>query len=179
MNLFPYKSYSIKTDLPPEEIERVLSKSIAPFKIARLFFVEEEINNESYHGKIHGGRFTIQRIITGRNSFLPIIEGRVFKTVKGAEIKIQMRLAVYTYVIWFTIIGFLSYGLFEVVKLMILKQTFSAGSLILFCLLIFCYLFCLLSFNWEIAKSTRYLEGLFAKKKSADQNQQFPISTGL
>lgn len=163
MNFFAYKSYTLKTNLTPEEIKLILLKNITTSKNVHISFFEDDTNTQRYEGKIYDDRFKISRIISGRNSFLPVIEGRIFKASSGAEIHIQMRLVVYTYIVWFVIMGFLLSSLFEITNLMILRNQFSFGSLIVLFFLIFCYLFCILIFNWEIGKSKKFLKDLFIK----------------
>lgn len=49
-----------------------------------------------FNGRVEGSSFTIGKNIFGRNSFLPIIHGKILETENGCIVKINMRMSVFT-----------------------------------------------------------------------------------
>jgi len=88
-----YSRFTIQTRLSPVEAERVLEGLVRP----NVFLLEPDPPTPDlrpFVGRIDGGSFKFHRVITGRNSFLPIIIGRVTPGEGGAVIRGHMRLAV-------------------------------------------------------------------------------------
>jgi hypothetical protein len=88
-----YSRFTIQTRLSVVEAERVLAELVRP----KRFFLDPDPATPDlrpFVGRIDGGAFKCQRVITGRNSFLPIIVGRVTPGDGGAVIQGHMRLAI-------------------------------------------------------------------------------------
>jgi hypothetical protein len=88
-----YSRFTIQTRLSVVEAERVLEGLVQP----KRFFLDPDPatpDRRPFAGRIDGGAFKFQRVITGRNSFLPIIVGRVTPGEGGAVIRGHMRLAI-------------------------------------------------------------------------------------
>lgn len=70
---------------PPETVLQILRANTA----AKRLSVHVPVD---FHGTITGNTFRIQRNIQYRNSFLPVIRGRVEPTESGSEIRLKMSL---------------------------------------------------------------------------------------
>jgi hypothetical protein len=161
MKFLPYKTCTIKTTLLPEEVRKKLEDNIEPSKLLRFNFWGDK-KFKPYEGKVYGNIFKVSRIIGGRNSFLPVIEGKIVKLSTGTEVRIRMRMAVYTYIAWFCILSFLFFCIIKVTSLMVQRREFYAAYLILIGVTALAYFFAIISFNVESSKSKRFFDELFS-----------------
>lgn len=80
MNLLPHLKFEIRTPLSQEEIEKRV------------------VETPNYKGSVQHSAFKMQRIITYRNSFLPLIEGNIRTQGRESIVEITMKLYLFTYV---------------------------------------------------------------------------------
>jgi hypothetical protein len=88
-----FSRFTIRTRLSPSEAEEVLWRMICP----RRAFLDPEpptVDTRPFEGRVEDGSFKCRRVITERNSFLPIVSGRVMQSEGGAVVQGHMRLAV-------------------------------------------------------------------------------------
>ena len=78
-----YSRFSIQTRLSTADAEATL---------ARLVGARRDGSGKPFVGRVDGGRFTFCRLFIGRNSFLPIITGRIVQGEGGAIVRGTMRL---------------------------------------------------------------------------------------
>ncbi len=128
MKLFPYNRFNIESEKSPDEVikkvsEYVGEKEFFSFKPAKEF-----------SGSIHSNEFKIQKNISYRNSFLPIIEGVVKPNGDGTITDIKMRLN--SLVFGFMCIWFFGVGVGCIAVLSNL-DSFSFHALIPFGMLVF------------------------------------------
>ena len=92
-----YSRLFIQTRLTPGQVNEVLQKLVRP---RQSFF--HELHNPGqwfpdsgpqFIGWVENNRFKFHRVITGRNSFLPIISGKVIPAEGGAVLQVRLRLA--------------------------------------------------------------------------------------
>ncbi|MDB9509816.1 hypothetical protein PN499_01175 [Kamptonema animale CS-326] len=85
--MFPYEKFTINTSLHPEIVRQKLLAVVEPRKAIRW-----KINNyeKPYEGEVGDHSFEINRIINYRNSFSPIIKGRIYPEGMGSKIDIKM-----------------------------------------------------------------------------------------
>jgi hypothetical protein len=89
-----YSRLLIRTRLTPGQVEEVLHKLVRP---KGSLFQELDIpvgSGPPFVGRVEGNRFKFHRVITGRNSFLPIISGEIVATEEGTVLRGSMRLAI-------------------------------------------------------------------------------------
>lgn len=103
--MFPYENFTINTSLHPEIVRQKLLAVVEPRKAIRW-----NINNygKPYEGEVGDHSFEINRIINYRNSFLPIIKGRIYPEGMGSKIDIKMAMHPFVIVfmsIWLGIVG--------------------------------------------------------------------------
>ena len=88
----PFESYTLATRLSTDEVrERILSFTEPP-----KFFRFD--NEKPYQGEIDGENFRVRRIIRYRNSYLPVIKGRIIPGVGETNVSIVMRPTIYALV---------------------------------------------------------------------------------
>ena len=124
MTFLPFETIVIETPLTKEETISNLSKSIEPEKSFRFF---NKSDTKDFEGQLRGNEFEIKRIISYRNSFLPIIKGRLQTFGTGTRVTVNMRL--HAAVIIFMAVWFGGVGLFFLASLLGLKDN---GDTILF-----------------------------------------------
>jgi len=107
MALLPFENITYRTALSEEEVIRRLTDFIEPKKVFRMSFSRSS-SAKPYEGEITGRQFTINRIITYRNSFLPEITGTIQRDNNATVIHVKMRLHVFVLIfllIWCSIVG--------------------------------------------------------------------------
>ncbi|MFD0930970.1 hypothetical protein ACFQ0R_00005 [Psychroflexus salinarum] len=107
MKIIPSDKIEILTTLSNQEVRKILKENIRPKKVLKFGFSESQ-DKELFEGKFEQDRFEIQRIITGRNSFLPQIKGQIQPNINGtklvADLKVH-RFVIVFMLFWLTFIG--------------------------------------------------------------------------
>jgi len=165
MKYLPFESITYRTELPLEEVITRLRKNIKEKK--KFFDRSYHFDNFSqpYAGTLKENDFKISREINYRNSFLPVISGRVEQERKGTIISIKMRphLAVLIFMVfWFSGV---SIGALAFTLPVLTGGDFEGASLIPVGMLVFGYLLTTLGFKYESKKSRKFFEELFEVKK--------------
>ncbi len=88
MKIYPQDKFEIDSTLSASEIYSALDAVVEPPK----WFRWRSANGKKYRGEFSFTNFRIWRIISYRNSFLPIIEGQIEPSPSGSRIAITMRL---------------------------------------------------------------------------------------
>lgn len=100
----PFYFCTLRTSLPPEAVEERLAKATRPFAIfpvptwarIRRYFetvtVPPDPATPAFIGAVQRDGFRIQRAILYRNSFLPMMWGRVVGDARGSDIRVLMTL---------------------------------------------------------------------------------------
>jgi hypothetical protein len=105
MTFLPFEKFEIESSLSKEKVIIALMENIEEEKMIRFW---KRSDAKDFEGTIRGNEFEIQRIISYKNSFLPIIKGRMETAGYGAKLRIDMRIqipVILFLVIWFGIIG--------------------------------------------------------------------------
>jgi len=108
MKIIPSDKIEILTTLSNQEVRKILTKNIRPKKGLKIGFNKSQ-EKELFEGNFEQDRFEMQRIITGRNSFLPQIKGKIQPNINGTKLVADLK--VHTFVIifmifWLTFVGF-------------------------------------------------------------------------
>lgn len=98
----PFEKYVLKTTLSEEEVRRRLVANVEIRSALLNSLRWSSSHSKPYEGKFDGNTFKVSRIINYKNSFIPVIEGRISTFLNTTEIHIKMRL--HTFVKVFTII---------------------------------------------------------------------------
>jgi hypothetical protein len=88
-----YSRFTIQTRLSNVEAEAILEGLVRP---PQSTFAPDppSLDARPFAGAVDNGAFKFHRVITGRNSFLPIVVGRVVQAEGGAIVSGHMRMAV-------------------------------------------------------------------------------------
>lgn len=160
----PYERFVIKTHLDPN---LVLSKIESVAETTSRFSLFSTEERKPYWGKFKDNRFEINRRIHFRNSFLPVIKGRVNLDVNGSIIMVTMHLEVLVILflgIWFG--GVISSFPRLVSELIVIIRSGEfanvnlVGFLVPVGLILFMYLVTLIVFKHEAMNSKAFLMDL-------------------
>ncbi|MDN3725527.1 hypothetical protein QRD02_14170 [Aequorivita sp. SDUM287046] len=108
MKIIPSDKIEIITTLSNQEVRKILAENIRPKKGLKIGFNKSQ-EKELFEGNFEQDRFEMQRIITGRNSFLPQVKGQIQPYINGtklvADLKVQTFVIVFM-IFWLTFVGF-------------------------------------------------------------------------
>lgn len=177
MNLkkyLPYENYILVSSLDNDEIKSRLQENINLKYYTAFQKTKNNTSEKPYEGNIIENKFSINRVIEYRNSFLPLITGEITSKLTGSEIHIKMQLHKFTRIFISLWLGFVS--LICVIMIIVLIVTFSKissqefkpASLIPFGMLAFGFLLTILSFKAESSKSKVFLKVLFEGKEKSN-----------
>ncbi len=120
-----------------------------------------------FSGTLEGNSFKIQRIIKYRNSFLPVIHGKVYNSDKNTEVSITMTPSLSTSLFLVFWLGIAGYPLFLFVlggEIETFKAIFSTG------MLGFGYLLATIGFGFEANRAEKELMGMFSEREIRDKS---------
>ncbi len=109
-DILPFEEYVIKSKLSVEEVNLKLNENIEP-KSKSLFSSFIRTTTKPYEGEIYGNRFKISRIISYKNSFLPVISGDIFTFKNFTNINVKMETNRTILVIWYLIVLIVGFGI--------------------------------------------------------------------
>ncbi|MBN1467581.1 MAG: hypothetical protein JXM74_08600 [Fusobacteriaceae bacterium] len=87
MKILPYEKYSLKCNCRREKIVEILQKNT---DVNRPFIKFKD--SKKFWGKVELDSFKIERQISYRNNFLPVIIGRMIENEEKTIIEIKMRM---------------------------------------------------------------------------------------
>jgi hypothetical protein len=157
--ILPSQNLILHSPLTAVECEnklREFTEEMKPFKLSW----KAPIYSKRYIGFVFDGKFEIHRNITYRNSFLPIIRGKISPTAVGSEIQINMKLEAFVKVFIGLWLGFTF--LFCVAVIMVMfKASFSPFFIIPFIMAIFGLTLSHGAFNYERKQIVDDLKNIF------------------
>ncbi len=156
-SLIPFESLTITTSLTFSEVLCRLEEVVTTPKPFRITLPFGPPPAKPYEGTISGNTFRISRIITGRNSFIPIIKGYIHSQPFGCSIKITMSL--HTIVMAFMILWLWTTGSIGMFALFAWLVEPSVGPIFLPILgmFFFGWLLCLIPFKIESKSAIKFL----------------------
>jgi len=156
-SLIPFDSLTITTSLTFSEVLRRLDEVVTPPKLFRITLPFGAPPAKPYEGTISGNTFKISRIITGRNSFLPIIEGYIHSQPFGCSIKIRMslhKIVLAFMMLWLWTTG--SIGMFALFAWFV-EPSVGPIFLPILGMFLFAWVLCLIPFKIEAKSATKFL----------------------
>lgn len=87
MPLLPYQTFGFETPLAPDEASARLAAAVRE----RSWF-RQPAPGQALEGEVSGETFRVYRVIGYRNSFLPIVHGRLVPTAEGSRVEGVMTL---------------------------------------------------------------------------------------
>lgn len=136
MHILPYEKFVYSSPLTEEEIKSRLNKAACYNPKLGLLSSGSNSGNKPFEGRWEEHAFVLRRIITYRNSFAPLIFGKIRQTESGVEIDMKIRLHrfVSTFIIVWCSIAFMLglpflfsffYTLYIVIKVSVLCGSFD------------------------------------------------------
>jgi len=161
-SLIPFESLTITTSLTFSEVLRRLDEVVTPPKPFRITLPFGPPPVKPYEGTISGNTFRINRIITGRNSFIPIIKGDIHSQPFGCSIQLSMNLDLA--VIVFMIVWMSMPGSIGMLALLVWLVDRSVGLIFLplFGMCIFAWFLSLICFKIEAKKDIKFFSNKFS-----------------
>lgn len=155
--MLPLEKFTIYTSLAPDLVCEQLLQVVEPRKTFRW---NRRHPDKPYEGEIGEHSFQIIRIINYRNSFLPLIKGRITPSEMGSKIEVEMSLQPFVFVFMLVWLGMV--GQFGVIFLIssIAEGKFEPAALIPVGMFMFGCLLPLIGFKPEAARSKQFLEQL-------------------
>ncbi|WP_018616349.1 hypothetical protein [Segetibacter koreensis] len=163
-NFLPFDNFKLLTKLTPSEVNQRI-ESITELKKG-LNFSFSTNRTKPYEGNLIDRSFEISRIISYRNSFLPVIKGHVSTYLGKTEVAIKMRPVVFVLIfmsLWLGIVGLICLGIITAAILhfkQLLEQGFSPGALVPFGIFAFGYALLTIAYKVESQKSKAFLTQL-------------------
>ena len=155
--MFPTQRFTIHSSLSPELVRQKLLDIVQPPGKNRWNRRNPE---KPYEGEVGEHSFQIIRIINYRNSFLPVIKGRITPEGMGSQIDIEMTLHPFVFIfmlIWLGMVG--QMGILFLVAT-IAEGTFEPAALVPVAMFIFGCLLTVLGFKPEADRTQKFLQHL-------------------
>ena len=162
MNLLPFESITYRTHLAPEYVLELIKRAIEPKKTFRIISIFGSDKYKDYEGKIdENGDFEISRIISYRNSFLPVIKGKIEQDISGSTITVKMRLHLVVMFFMMFWCGAVGIGFMVAMVFQSLGNEIQALNFIPLAMFFFGYGLTMGGFKYESNKSKKFLAKLF------------------
>lgn|SRR5690554_5588567 len=101
MKIIPSDKIDMTTTLSIEEVRKIVRNNILPKKVLKNRYKLPE-NREPFEGSFEQDCFEIQRIVIGRNSFVPEIKGKIYPNSNGTKLMANLKIS--SFVIAFLIL---------------------------------------------------------------------------
>ena len=150
----PFRKFEFSTPMSTEHAARLLEEIVEP---PRKFGWPTSAKRGFFEGKIAGGRFKINRVISAPNSFLPIVEGRFRRDGFATIVTLTVRMVWPVMFVWFGIVVFLAWN--SVVVDSHIAGSFGARAAVL-ALTAFTYLLASVCFALEVRLAMKRLLSL-------------------
>lgn len=159
--IFPFERFTITTALPPDIVrEKLISVVEPPSRNIRWGMTKPD---KPYQGKISESYFEISRIINYRNSFIPVIKGRIYPDGTGSKIHIEMTMHPFVMVFMGIWLGIVGQGALGMLIAAFSSATFEPAYLIPLGMFVFGILLCAIGFRPEANGSKKFLIDLLER----------------
>jgi hypothetical protein len=179
MFFIPYGHIQIRSKFRVDELENRLKDQLEPHSIVSGML---RGNHKYFQGSIENGEFKISRIIHYRNSFRPVIIGKLQPEIDHTVIELTIRLDFVVVAVLLLIVGSFILPMFSLLFQSLLfgqgvefLQYLPEGYWLKFVFssigtFLFFYLFVMIPFNIEAGKATKYLDELFENQLNRQNN---------
>ena len=148
MKWIPFDKFVLSTSLSPQETLECLRANVSWRESG--FAGSSQSTTKPFWGKVNNFAFKIYRDIQyRRNSFVPVIVGKIIPENGGSRVAITMRMTIFTMIFmgfWLGIVGVIALIL-VIFQLRALR--FAPAALIPELMFLFGYGICLFGFNYE------------------------------
>jgi hypothetical protein len=159
MNLLPFEKIIYQSKLTQTEITQRLQQETVPLQYIRISFFKKP-SGKKFEGKVLENSFNIQRIIYYRNSFLPVISGKVEEEPSGSIIRLEMQLNTFVKVFLIFFLAIASTGFFSAKSFSPANEISIPVMLLSFSMILLFYMIIILTFHYEVKKAKKNLEVL-------------------
>ncbi len=182
MFVIPYGHIQMKSKLDSIEVENRLKEQLEPQRFVSGIF---RGSHKYFEGELNKGQFKINPVIEYRNSFNPVITGKIHQEVDGTVVDMSVRLDFLVILLFSSFFaGLFSFVVLPEISLLIDVFVFGEGRALyemhqeghffqvinMFALLALpLYFFMIIPFNTEAAKVIKYLEHLFVVNQESSQ----------
>lgn len=160
MTFLPYEKFVIKTHLAPDIILKRLDEATEAGSRWAFFWQE----HKPYQGKITGNEFEIHRWISYRNSFLPMIKGRIDPEMGGSKVYVTMSMHILVILFMCVWLGFFLLASLASISDVLISfysgTAFNWLAAVPLGFVLFGYLMIMFGFKTEAAKSRKFLNEL-------------------
>lgn len=153
MKYLPFERITYRTNLSEQEVITRLLDFVEPKKFG---FGRNPV--KEYEGFINNNYFEINRIIKGRNSFLPQISGVIQKHHYETQIEVKMKLH---WLVFVFLIFWCGFVVLFLISTLIMEDLKSLNFFLPIFMLIFAYLLTMYGFKSESKKSKEDLIRIF------------------
>lgn len=157
MKYLPYENFMLTTPLTESQVEIRINNLIEPRKRMRMRSVFMQPRSKPYEGELHGNRFSIRKIISYRNSFLPEIEGNIWYAENKTSIHVRMRLNPFSMVFMCIWMGGVFLAFIIMIVASLVAWEFNIGILLTLMMFLMGYGLTLGAFKAESLKSKKDL----------------------
>ncbi len=162
----PWRRYVAIGPNDPASIVAAIQRATAP---PRQFW-EARGSSPGFEGVVGQDGFTLHRVISYRNSFLPVIRGRISQSLMGSRVVISMRPSWFVLVFWIVWMS----GVTAVLAVMLFVrrgvQNRPLGITVALGLFLFGYLLCAGSFGLEARRAIQMLRSLINNEGADSQH---------
>ncbi len=164
--LVPFRRFHLDAVATPEIVVERLRKEVRPKpgldEYSRVMWKSAKPEGPVFIGKIEGYTFRIQQVVRGRNSFIPLIWGRIEPTQSGTRIDVTMFMHPFVFAFTLFWLGAVGYALWmnpwvPDLIMFVFGLTLSVGG-----------------FYWEAAKAKRLLSRAVVSSAESSHQQQSP-----
>ena len=156
MTFLPFERLTLRTELRSGELYRRLAAAVEPVRWIRNPFSRD---HKPYEGKISSSGFKITRVIHYRNSFVPIVTGRVRDEGAGCVVEIILRPNVIVVVFMALWLSVVAGGAISIVA-EVSRGRSAVAALVPFGLSVFGYALMQAAFVFESRKAKQFLDQL-------------------
>lgn len=156
--LIPYQKLVFDSPLSQEEAVRRLRREVAK-PVSGWRWVEKR--TEKFEGTVSGEGFRISRIIRYRNSFLPVIQGRISPFGAGVRIEVTMKLHGIVLVFALLWLGFVGFPVLGAVLQFLTTGRFEEAAWFPCAMLVLFFLMTAIGFEIEAHKARKLLSRIF------------------
>jgi len=160
MKILPSEQLTFRSNLSKTDIIQKISENAAVVP-KQIFALRNKDFSKIFEGIIEKDGFKISRTINYRNSFLPLIQGKIVEKSTHSDINVQMTLQPFVKVFISFWLGAVALALVSILIVAISENRFEPTIVIPLLMLIGGFSMTQLAFKYEYKKSKQELEKLF------------------
>lgn len=175
MWFIPYKQITWDSSLNETEIRRRLNGYVAP---VITYMVQVRLTDKPFKGKLTTNGFEMMRVVSTRNSWLPLVNGKIESTINGSRIKIKMRMHSIPLVFTLFFLGVTFLIGFSGILASLRTDVYKWQDILIpFGFFLFAYIYSTATFHSEASFIKEFMNKLLQKdyKKLLKEDWEYPI----